>query len=350
MAEIEALGNRAGSAGEGSGFFHVPVLLDEILALFARMEREPSLVLDCTLGAGGHALAILSRYPGANYIGIDADPEARQRALGRLSAYSDRLELLPGYFDEVISAYAADPARAKPDFILFDLGLSMHQLQGSGRGFSFSVDEDLDMRFSPDAGTSAFDIVNSMGEEELADIIYKYGEEKLSRRIAKAICDARRRTPIRTSAALAYIIGGAVPASYRYGRIHPATRTFQALRISVNDELGREERALAVAAGLLAPGGILAVISFHSLEDRIAKLLCREYKRSHGYEEIYNPPLVPGPEECSRNPASRSAKLRALRAPVSNAASSATPFSASSAHEEADVAGGRKGRSRRGAK
>ena len=216
----------------------------------------------------------------------------------------------------MLSAYAADSGRAKPDFMLFDLGLSMHQLQGSGRGFSFAVDENLDMRFSPDAATSAFDLVNSTREDELADIIYKYGEEKLSRRIAKAICEARKRAPIRTSAALAYIIGGAVPASYRYGRIHPATRTFQALRISVNDELGREERALSTAAGLLAPGGILAIISFHSLEDRIAKLLCREYKRNRGYEEIYNPPLTPSPEECARNPASRSAKLRALRAPA----------------------------------
>ena len=310
--------------GTGTGSFHEPVLLDEILALFARIASQEALVLDCTLGAGGHAQAILSRYPQASYIGIDADPEALLRASARLSAFSGRIEVLPGYFDEVIAAYAADSRRAKPDFILFDLGLSMHQLQGSGRGFSFSAEEDLDMRFSPDAPASAGDIVNTTREEELADIIYRYGEEKLSRRIAKAICEARRRAPIRTSAALAYIIGGAVPAAYRYGRIHPATRTFQALRIAVNDELGREERALAVAAGLLAPGGILAVISFHSLEDRIAKLLCREYKRGRKYEEIYNPPLLPTPEECARNPASRSAKLRALRAPAIAAAGSDT--------------------------
>jgi len=320
MAENDPIEDGIAAEGAANGTFHQPVLLAEILSLFARIEKERALVLDCTLGAGGHALAILSKYPQVSYIGIDADPEARTRASERLSAVSDRLEVLGGYFDEVLSGYAADPGRARPDFILFDLGLSTHQLQGSGRGFSFAVDEALDMRFSPDAETSAYDIVNSTREEELADLIYKYGEEKLSRRIAKAICEARRRAPIRTSAILASIVSGAVPAAYRHGRIHPATRTFQALRISVNDELGREERALSTAAALLAPGGILSVISFHSLEDRIAKLLCREYGRERGFEVIYNPPLVPSEEERSRNPSSRSAKLRALRAPATAAA------------------------------
>ncbi|MCX7026351.1 MAG: 16S rRNA (cytosine(1402)-N(4))-methyltransferase RsmH [Spirochaetes bacterium] len=304
------------AGGEGVQTFHQPVLLAEILALFERIRKERALVMDCTLGAGGHAQAILSMYSSVTYIGIDADPEARKRAAERLSPYSSRLEVLGGYFDEVLSDYAVDLARAKPDFIFFDLGLSIHQLQGSRRGFSFAVDEALDMRFSPDTEVSAYDLVNTMREEELANLIYKYGEEKLSRRIARAICEARQRAPIRTSAALASIVSGAVPSAYRHSRIHPATRTFQALRISVNDELGREERALAKAVELLAPGGILAVISFHSLEDRVAKLLCREYGRNRGFEDIYNPPLVPGDEECSRNPASRSAKLRALRAPT----------------------------------
>jgi len=316
MVDTKVTEGRVEADGGGTQVFHQPVLLAEVLSLFRMIGKEKALILDCTLGSGGHAQAILSSYPGVKYIGIDADPEARLRAGQRLSVFSDRLEMLSGYFDDALFTYASDPARGKPDFILFDLGLSMNQIQGSGRGFSFAAEEVLDMRFSPDAPLSASDLVNGTKEDELADIIYKYGEERLSRRIAKAICESRRRSPIRTSAALASIVAGAVPAAYRHGRIHPATRTFQALRICVNDELGREERALGTAVNLLAPGGLLAVISFHSMEDRIAKLLCREYGRNRGFDELYNPPLVPGEEEISRNPASRSAKLRALRAPI----------------------------------
>lgn len=298
---------------------HTPVMLAEVIELFDRIEKADALVVDCTLGAGGHAEAILSRSAGTRYIGIDADPEARERAGARLRPFADRLEIRAGYFDEALSGWMSEPGFRKADFILFDLGVSTHHYLDSGRGFSFATDEPLDMRFSPDAEESAYDLVNRMKENDLADLIYQYGEERYSRRVAKAIVEARRNAPIRSSGALATIVAGAVPSAYRHGRIHPATRTFQALRIRVNNELEREERALGLAAQALAPNGILVVISFHSLEDRIAKLLCRDYGRNRGFEDIYKTPRTPTEEECARNPASRSAKLRALRAPLSSA-------------------------------
>jgi len=295
---------------------HTPVMLAEILELFDMLGKADALVLDCTLGAGGHAEALLSRSPALCYVGIDADPEARERSAARLGTFRDRLDIRAGYFDEVLASWASMPSFDKPDFILFDLGVSTHHYLDSGRGFSFANDETLDMRFSPDADTSAADLVNRLKESDLADVIYNYGEERYSRRIARAIVEARKNAPIRTSGALASIVTGAVPSQYRHGRIHPATRTFQALRIKVNNELEREEKGLSLAARILAPGGILAVISFHSLEDRIAKLLCREYGRNRGWQDIYKTPRIPTEEECSANPPSRSAKLRALRSPV----------------------------------
>jgi len=294
---------------------HHPVMVNEILELFDMVERSDALVVDCTLGAGGHAEAILSRNPAVRYVGIDADPEARERAGARLRPFADRLEIREGYFDEVLASWASEPDFKKPDFIFFDLGVSTHHYLDSGRGFSFAGDEPLDMRFSPEAETTAFDLVNKLKENDLADIIFQYGEERYSRRIARAVVEARKNAPVRTSGALAGIVARAVPSAYRHGRIHPATRTFQALRIEVNNELEREGKALAEAAGILSPGGILAVITFHSLEDRIAKLLCRDYSKNRGYEDIYRKPRVPTDEECGENPASRSAKLRALRAP-----------------------------------
>lgn len=296
-----------------SDIIHTPVMLEEVLALFEALGNPRANVLDCTLGSGGHAEAILSRYPLARYTGIDADPSACARATARLASYSDRLTVLQGYFDECLATLNDDKTRARPDFILFDLGVSMFDFFDSGRGFSFLRDEPLDMRFSCDAGRTAADIVNQSDEKSLADIIYEFGGERHSRRIAKAIVEARKVSPIRGSAKLADIVSGAVPPEYRHGRIHPATKTFQALRINVNDELGREERALALAASMLAPAGIMAVISFHSLEDGIAKRYFRELAARGDVSLLRKKPSVPTSEEIARNPASRSAKLRTLR-------------------------------------
>ncbi len=306
--------SRQETAGETSQY-HVPVMLEEVLELFGRLERSSPLVVDCTLGAGGHAQAILEKSPDAAYVGIDADPEARQRAGDRLAAYTKRLEIRAGFFDEVLADWQNDTVQAKPDFILFDLGTSMHHFADSQRGFSFMSDQPLDMRFSPDLELSAADIVNRTRENDLADLIFKYGEERNSRRVAHSIVEARKISPIRSSGVLSSVVSDAFPSAARRGRIHPATRTFQALRIAVNDELGREERGLAAAASIIAPGGIIVIISFHSLEDRIAKHFCREYGREKGYAELFKTPRIPSDAECAHNPASRSAKLRALQAP-----------------------------------
>lgn len=296
-----------------SQHYHYPVMLPEILELVCSLEKSNADILDCTIGAGGHAEAILAALPGARYTGIDADPEAIARASARLSAYADRLTLINSYFDEAVARLAHDPD-FRPDFILFDLGVSTHHYTESRRGFSFQNDEPLDMRLSPEAELSAADIINRFREDEIADILYLYGEERHSRRIARAIAEARKIAPIKTSGRLAEIIAKSVPGDYRHGRIHPATRSFQALRIRVNNELERDSAAIAGALGLLAQGGILAVISFHSLEDRIVKQLFKQWSTERGYTLILKKPRSPGEEEIVRNPPSRSAKLRAIQA------------------------------------
>jgi 16S rRNA (cytosine1402-N4)-methyltransferase len=210
---------------------------------------------------------------------------------------------------------------------LFDLGVSMFHFAEAGRGFGYGRDEELDMRLSPEAPRSAADILLREREEEIARIIYEYGEERLSRRIAAAIVEARRSGVVATSGRLAKIVWDAVPPAYRHGRVHPATRTFQALRIAANDELGRAERGIRAAAALLAPGGFIAVISFHSLEDRVAKRVFRELSgrapadpadggriaSAPMLELVTRKPVEPSEAEVARNPASRSAKLRVAR-------------------------------------
>lgn len=304
-------------------------MLDELRALAATVEPL-KLYIDCTLGAGGHAEALLSAYPELRCIGIDADPEACARASARLSPFADRLSVVNAYYDEALDALG-DPERAGrllggaenaeaprgaagASLILFDLGISTYQLETSGRGFSFLADEPLDMRFSPQAHESAEEIVARYPEDKLADLIYAYGEERYSRRIARAIVAARKRERIHSATRLAEIVAGAVPSEYRHGRIHPATRTFQALRIAVNDELGRAERAIRSAIKLLEPDGVCAVISFHSLEDRIVKHIFAETARGEGFSLEWKKTREPSDEEIQRNPPSRSAKFRAIRA------------------------------------
>jgi 16S rRNA (cytosine1402-N4)-methyltransferase len=309
-----------------AGIAHTPVMLEEILS-FLVPSRPDALMLDCTLGEGGHAEAFLARYPSLRYIGIDADPAIQTKARERLAPYAGRMSFLSGYFDDVLADWASF-GLGNPGLVLFDLGVSMYHFAESGRGFGHAKDEELDMRLSPDAPRSAAELLASEREEEIARIIFEYGEERLSRRIARAIIEARRSGGTRTTGQLSELVWNAVPANYRHGRIHPATRTFQALRIAVNDELGRAERGIRRAASILAPGGFLAIISFHSLEDRIAKNILRELagrmpisvngdssstREAATFELVTKKPLESSASEVARNPASRSAKLRVAR-------------------------------------
>ena len=308
---------------------HTPVLLRECLD-FLRPVGEPYeknvFMIDSTLGEGGHTNAFLSKYPELKICGVDADSVIQQRAKERLSCFGDRIRFFNGWFNDFYSSYPAE--MPKPDLILFDLGISVFHYEKSNRGFSFRYDETLDMRLNENGTVSAFDIVNSYSEKDLADLIFLYGEEKLSRRIASAIVEARSVSEISSSKSLAEIIYNCVPEKYRHGAIHPATRTFQALRIAANDELGHLPKALFDAFNCLNVGGKMGVITFHSLEDRIVK----NFFRNLGKECVCPPefaecrcggkqcaeiltrkPVCPGEEEIKVNSPSRSAKLRVVR-------------------------------------
>jgi S-adenosyl-methyltransferase MraW len=308
---------------------HTPVLLQECIQMLGPA-GEPfehhAVMCDSTLGEGGHSFAFLSKFPELTVIGIDADAVIQQRAKERLAPFGERMQFYNGWFNDFYESYPA--GLAKPDIILFDLGISVYHYERSGRGFSFRHDEPLDMRLDSSAGDSAADIVNGMREEELANLIYLYGEEKLSRRIAKAVAETRKGGRITSSKALADIIYDAVPAYYQHGAIHPATRTFQALRIAVNSELRRLPKALHSAFNDLNEGGKMGVITFHSLEDRIVK----NYFRNLGRQCVCPPevaqcrcggepcadvlthkPIEPTAEEVQVNSPSRSAKLRVVR-------------------------------------
>ncbi len=308
---------------------HTPVLLNECLSLLSPV-GEPyenhCLMIDSTLGEGGHTYNFLSRFPGLSVVGLDADSAIQARAKERLSQFGERIHFYNGWFNDFYQNYPSE--YDKPDIILFDLGISVFHYEKSQRGFSFRYDEKLDMRLNSNSDTSAADLVNDLPEEKLADLIYLYGEEKLSRRIAAAIVAARKGGKIESSKALAQIIWDAVPANYRYGNIHPATRTFQALRIAVNSELKRLPSALHNAFNDLKINGKMGVITFHSLEDRIVK----NYFRNLGKQCVCPPevaicrcggkqcaeiltrkPVCPTEEEVKTNSPSRSAKLRVVR-------------------------------------
>lgn len=301
---------------------HVPVLQAEILDFLApRGPRE--LMVDATVGEGGHSAMFLSRFPDLTIAAVDADPAILEVARERLSPFGDRVRFYNTWFNIFFKDYPAELRR--PDTILFDLGISTYHYELSRRGFSFRKDETLDMRLSESLELTAADVVNTYPETELAEILYRFGEERYSRRIARAIADRRGAAPLRTSAELADLIARSVPPEYRRGRLHPATRTFQALRIAVNGELPRLEAGLEGALKVLNPGGRIGVVSFHSLEDRRVKLFLREKnKSSTSFEDqpmcnnedrrvveiLTRKPVVPGPQERAANPPSRSAKLR----------------------------------------
>lgn len=311
---------------------HTPVLLNECLEYLSPVGEKfenDAFMIDSTLGEGGHSYNFLNKFPGLHIMGLDADSVIQARARERLSCFGERMEFFNGWFNDFYRNFPlGDPQQRRPDLILFDLGISVFHYERSGRGFSFRHDEVLDMRLNPLTEESAADVVNSMAEEKLANMIYLYSDEKYSRRIASSIVEARRNGRIESTKALADIIWNAVPSKYRYGNIHPATRTFQALRIHVNSELKRLPEAIHDAFNVLVSGGKLGVITFHSLEDKIVK----NYFRNLGKQCVCPPelpacvcggvpcaevltrkPVEPTAQEIKENSPSRSAKLRVVR-------------------------------------
>jgi 16S rRNA (cytosine1402-N4)-methyltransferase len=303
--------------------FHTPVMVREVIASLRC--RAGAIYIDGTVGGGGHAEAILqSTAPDGLLIGIDADGEAIREAGERLAPFGDRKTLVKGNFADMETILAEKNIR-KVDGILLDLGVSSHQLDTAERGFSFTLDAPLDMRMDQDCQQSAADLVNTLPWQELAGIIRDYGEERMAGRIARAIAKGRELSPIRTTTDLAGVVLRAMPAEAARQKIHPATRTFQAIRIAVNDELTRLQKAMASGMERLGPGGHFSVISFHSLEDRIVKNAFRSGEkgcicppdlpvcacgRKPTLKVLTRKPIIPGDEEVRDNPRSRSAKLR----------------------------------------
>ena len=302
---------------------HTPVLLEETIKYLAP-RKAGELMVDATLGEGGHSYAFLKQFPELRLIGVDADPEIMITARQRLGDFGERVQFYSGWSHDFFAEYPG--AYKRPDTILIDLGVSLFHYEKSGRGFSFRYDEPLDMRIDPSSGISAADLLERLSEKDLADLLYANAEERYSRRIARAVVEAKASGAISSSTVLAEIVERAVPSAYRHGPIHPATRTFQALRIAVNGEISRLKDLLDAALRILEAGGRLGVISFHSLEDRIVKNFFREKNR-----DCICPPEEPickcggqrtvailtkkgikaGEEEIRRNPPSRSARFRA---------------------------------------
>ncbi len=308
---------------------HTPVLLNECLQYLSPVGESyesHALMVDSTLGEGGHTFNFLSKFPDLRIIGVDADADIQKKARERLEPFSSRVKFYNGWFNDFYSSYNLSEER--PNIILFDLGISVFHYERSGRGFSFRHDEKLDMRLNTSSVLTAEKIVNEYSEEKLANLIYLYSDEKYSRKIAGAICSTRQTQKIESTKQLADLIYNCVPSKYRYGQIHPATRTFQALRIEVNSELSRLPNALHTAFNVLACGGKMGVITFHSLEDRIVK----NYFRNLGKQCVCPPevpkcvcggtpcailvtrkPVEPTAEEIKMNSPSRSAKLRVIK-------------------------------------
>ncbi len=290
--------------------FHSPVLLAEVLSWLRC--RPGGRYLDCTVGYGGLAERILeSSGSDGTVVGIDRDLDAIAHTSARLRRFGARARLIHGNFGD-LKQHLASLDYASVDGVVFDLGLSSAQLNRPERGFSFQVEGPLDMRMDQSAGWTAADVVAQLSEHQLADVIGRYGEERFARRIARAIVRAREHGPLNTTTDLASVIRQAVPASHRHGRIHVATRTFQALRIAVNRELDVLRGALEAAAHLLAPQGRLCVISFHSLEDRIAKQTLKALSQAPAalVNILTKKPQRPSEGEQQCNARARSAKLR----------------------------------------
>jgi len=282
---------------------HLPVLLKETLGIL--LKTQGGIYVDCTVGIGGHTKAILQKDPTAYVIGIDRDPYALKLAQENLKVFDGKYSLYQANFKDLDQVLKEEGIK-EVDGFLFDLGVSMLQLK-SDRGFSFQRDEPLDMRMNPEDKKTAYHVVNTYSERELARIFREYGEERYAEKIAKAIVMQRVKKPIETTAQLVQVILSVIP--YKHGRIHPATKVFQALRIEVNQELTSLEVALEKTVPFLKKGGRLVVISFHSLEDRIVKNFFK--KHAEIFKVLTKKPIRPTIDEVRQNPASRSAKLRA---------------------------------------
>jgi 16S rRNA (cytosine1402-N4)-methyltransferase len=292
---------------------HITVLQSEAVA--ALELSKDSIVVDATFGAGGHARLICEELNSdGTYIGIDADKTAFEGNALNEGQVAPTIHLVNDNFANLSDVLGSLHIK-KVDAVLADLGWRTDQFTDGGKGFSFNGDEPLLMTYGDPSvyPFTAYDIVNSWEEENIADTLYGYAEERHSRRIARAIVEARKTTLIKTASHLAQIIEGAVPGFYKNGKINPATKTFQALRIAVNDELGTLERFIASALSHLAEDGILAIITFHSLEDRIVKLRFREFALTGEYFIITKKPIVAKREELLENPRARSAKLRVIQ-------------------------------------
>ena len=294
---------------------HTSVFLDEVQKLLDIQEGDQ--VVDATAGQGGHSFAILSNNPKVQLLAIDADPDAVLFTREKLARFGARAEVAESNFGDVEKVLRTYEVK-EVNKALFDLGWNSGQL-ASGRGFSFQHDEPLSMSYGkkPASGFDAREILNEWDEKTLADVFYGYGEEQYARPIAKAIVERRKFKPIETTIELAELVRDTVPAGYRHGRIHPATKTFQALRIAVNDELGVIERGIEgvwkhLSCGSPGSGGRIAVITFHSIEDRVVKQLFARFVKEGNGALVIKKPLVPSRSEIINNPRARSAKLRVI--------------------------------------
>ncbi len=284
---------------------HLPVLLHEAIEFLN--VRPEGIYIDATLGAGGHAEEILKRLGSGRLLGLDRDPQALEVAGERLAGFGEKLTMLHGNFADIDTLHAST-GLPPADGVLADLGLSSLQLDDASRGFSFNLPGPLDMRMDPSSEETAADLANRARERDLADVIYKLGEERHSRRIARAIVKAR---PYRLTTELAQVVTRAIPSRAGLHQIHPATRTFMALRLAINRELENLEQFLARVLGVLRPGGRIVILSFHSLEDRIVKHTFQRWQREGSARILTRKVVRPTEEEVRLNPRARSAKLRA---------------------------------------
>ncbi len=290
---------------KNSSFFnHKSVMVDQIIRSIDNFPQELNkkfIGIDSTLGGGGHSFELLKKFPNLQMIGLDQDPYAIEAASNKLNIFKNRIKIIKTNFSDF-------KPKDKVSFVIADLGFNSNQIETAERGFSFQKDGPIDMRMNPNQKTKAEDLIKNLTEYELADLIYKYGEEKLSRKIARKIKnDIQIKGSYSGTKELAYAIGGCFPPKQRYRKIHPATRTFQALRIAVNKEIEVLDKLLNNASSWLVPSGIISIISFHSIEDRKVK---NYFKNDERFFNLTKKPIVPSEDEVKINKRSRSAKLR----------------------------------------